>query len=165
MTRRSRLAVPAAVAIAAGIAVAADFSVAGAGAAAGGAAGHAGGAGGAMRMPGGGTMRMPTPAADAAAAASAANAPATVELHKKVVHVTIFNFAFKPKHVVVSPGTRVVWTNRDSEPHTVTSDHPAFHSEALNTGGHYTLVARRTGSFTYHCQIHPFMHGALVVKG
>ena len=162
MTRRSRLAVPAAVAIAAGIAVAADFSVAGAGAAAGGAAGRTGGA---MRMPGGGTMRMPTPAADAAAAASAANAPATVELHRKVVHVTIFNFAFKPKHVVVSPGTRVVWTNRDSEPHTVTSDaRRGFASQALSTGGRYTLVAGKKGTFAYHCQIHPFMHGLLVVQ-
>jgi plastocyanin len=26
-------------------------------------------------------------------------------------------------------------------------------------------VARKTGTFTYHCQIHPFMHGTLVVQG
>jgi plastocyanin len=107
-------------------------------------------------------MQMPMPAAEAAAAAKALP---TVELHKSVVHVTIFNFAFKPKRLVVSPGTRVVWTNKDSEPHTVTSDRPAFQSEAINTGGQYTLVARRIGTFTYHCQIHPFMHGALVVEG
>ena len=147
MTGRSRLAVPAIVLMATVLAVIAGVSVSGAGAAAG---------GGKMRM------QMPMPGAQAAAAT---RAPATVELHRSLVHVTILNFAFEPKHLVVSPGTHVVWTNKDSEPHTVTSDRPAFHSEAINTGGHYTLVARRNGTFTYHCQIHPFMHGALVVKG
>jgi plastocyanin len=113
-----------------------------------------------MRM----QMPMPMPGTRAAAAA-AARAPATVELQQSVTHVTILNFAFEPKRLVVSPGTRVIWTNKDSEPHTVTSDRAVFHSEAINTGGHYALVVRRNGTFTYHCQIHPFMHGALVVKG
>jgi plastocyanin len=152
MTRRSRLAAPAVVVMAAGLAVIAGVSVPGAGAAAGGAG---------VRTDSG-TMQMQMPAAQAA---TAANARPAVELHRSIVHVTIFNFAFKPKRLVVSPGTRVVWTNKDSEPHTVTSDRPAFQSEAINTGGQYMLVARRIGTFTYHCQIHPFMHGALVVKG
>lgn len=150
MRRRSRLAVPALV-IAAGLAATADFTILEAGSA----IGH-GTDGAGMKM------RMPMPAADAAAAAHDRTA---VELHRKSVQVTILNFAFKPKRVVVSPGTKVVWTNKDSEPHTVTSDHPGFASQAINTGGHYTLVARKTGTFTYHCQIHPFMHGALVVQG
>jgi plastocyanin len=148
MRRRSRLAVPALV-IAAGLAAIADFTILEAGSA----IGH---------RTVGATMRMPMPAADAAAAAHGRTA---VELHRKSVQVKILNFAFMPKRVVVSPGTKVVWTNKDSEPHTVTSDHPAFASEAINTGGHYTLVARKTGTFTYHCQIHPFMHGTLVVQG
>lgn len=109
----------------------------------------------------GSAMHMAMPAADAIAAAKV---PATRELHRSVVHVVISNFKFVPRHLVVSPGTRIVWTNKDSDPHTVTSDHPAFHSEAIDPNGHYTLVAKRTGSFAYHCQIHPFMHGLLVVQ-
>lgn len=107
------------------------------------------------------TMSMPM----AGSASSAAKAPATVELHRHVVHVEIKNFAFVPAHLVVSPGTKVVWTNQDSDPHTVTTVHRGFHSEALNTGKSFTLVARKRGSFPYYCTIHPFMHGMLVVRG
>ena len=108
------------------------------------------------------TMSMPMPAASASASAKA---PTTVELHRSVVHVKIMNFAFSPAHLVVSAGTKVVWTNEDSDPHTVTSVHRGFHSEALNTGKSFTLVARRPGHFPYYCTIHPFMHGMLVVRG
>jgi plastocyanin len=158
MTHRLTLAVTLILVIATGLAAFAAFSPPGASATAHGAT---------TRAPGhpadGATMRMPMPMPATSAAAAAAR-PA-VELHRKSAQVTISNFAFKPKRLVVSPGTKVVWTNKDSEPHTVTSDHPAFVSQAINTGGHYTLVARKTGTFTYHCQIHPFMHGTLVVQG
>lgn len=104
-------------------------------------------------------MMMPT------SNSSAAKTPATFELHRAVVKVKIVNFAFQPARLVVSPRTRVVWTNEDSDPHTVTSDSPGFSSQALDTGNSYTLEASHAGSFPYHCTIHPFMHGTLVVKG
>ena len=157
MTHRLTLAVPFVLVITTGLAALAGFSPPGARATAHGAMARAAG-----HPAGGATMRMSMSAADAAAAEHARPA---VELHRKSVQVTIKNFAFQPKRLVVSPGTKVVWTNKDSEPHTVTSDHPAFASEAINTRGHYTLVARKKGTFTYHCQIHPFMHGTLVVQG
>jgi plastocyanin len=96
--------------------------------------------------------------------ASASLGPATLALHRKVVQVKISNFAFKPARLIVSPGTKVVWTNEDSDPHTVTTDKAGFSSQALDTGQQYTLVAKRAGTFAYHCTIHPFMHGALVVQ-
>jgi len=134
----------------------AGLSVTGAGAATRGATGNGPGprsAAATMRM------QMPMPAA------GAASAPVTRELRRRIVHVTISNFKFEPQHLVVSAGTRVVWTNKDSEPHTVTSDaRRGFASQALSTGGRYTLVAGKKGTFAYHCQIHPFMHGLLVVQ-
>jgi plastocyanin len=111
-----------------------------------------------MPMPS--SMPMPTTSTSAAS-----KAPATVELHRSVVHLKIVNFAFEPSRLIVSPGTRVVWTNEDSDPHTVTADSAGFSSQALDTGSSYTLVAKRAGSFPYHCTIHPFMHGTLVVQG
>ena len=109
-------------------------------------------------------MPMPMPTTTTAASRAAAVRP-TYELHQAVVHAKILNFAFKPAHLVVSPGTKVVWTNEDQDPHTVTSDRPGFGSEALDTGSSFTMVAKRAGTFTYHCVIHPFMHGTLVVEG
>jgi plastocyanin len=94
-----------------------------------------------------------------------AAAPPVVELGRRVVYVHIQRFAFHPARVVVSPGTRVVWDNLDSDPHTVHGQTGHFSSEAMDTHGHYSFVFRRTGSFSYICTIHPFMHGAVTVRG
>jgi plastocyanin len=85
-------------------------------------------------------------------------------LHRHVVRVTISNFAFKPAHLVVSPGTRIVWTNHDSDPHTVTSDVGIWSSSALDTDSRFSRTFQQGGTFHYHCQIHPFMHGTVTVK-
>ncbi len=103
-------------------------------------------------------MPMPT-------ASSGSKSSPTVELRRGVVQVKISNFAFRPARIVVSPGTKVVWTNEDSDPHTVTTDQPGFSSQALDTGSRFTEVVNRPGTVTYHCAIHPFMHGAMVVQG
>ncbi len=105
-------------------------------------------------------MSMPMPSA-----AQPAKGSLTMELHQKVVQVKISNFAFVPARITVSPGTRVEWTNEDSDPHTVTTDSPGWSSQALDTGSHFTEVVTKNGSFPYHCTIHPFMHGTVVVQG
>jgi plastocyanin len=106
-------------------------------------------------------MPMPMPAS-----AAGAQGPVSRQLHRKVVRVTIRNFAFSPARVVVSRGTRIVWTNADSDPHTVTSDKPSgrLSSAALDTGGRYAAVVTRAGTITYHCTIHPYMHGVVTVQ-
>lgn len=88
-----------------------------------------------------------------------------VALHQRVVRVKIMNFAFQPSRIEVSAGTRVVWTNEDSDPHTVTTDKPAFGSQALDTGQTYAKLLVKAGTFAYHCTIHPFMHGTVIVVG
>jgi plastocyanin len=80
-----------------------------------------------------------------------------------VVRVTITNFSFRPRTITVAPGTRVVWTNQDGEVHTVTNDHGAWSSQALDTGDQYAHVFATPGTYTYHCSIHPFMTGSIVV--
>ena len=103
---------------------------------------------------------MPTAQPTSAAAATGA----VVELHQHVVNVSIHNFAFGPARLVVSPGTRIVWTNKDSDPHTVDSTKGVWTSEALDTDSQFARVFRKTGTFPYYCSIHPFMHGTIVVK-
>src|SRR5437588_10621585 len=103
---------------------------------------------------------MPTAQPTSAAAAAAA----VVRLHQHVVNVSIHNFAFGPTRLVVSPGTRIVWTNKDGDPHTVDSTKGVWTSEALDTDSQFARVFTNTGTFPYYCSIHPFMHGTIVVK-
>ena len=87
-----------------------------------------------------------------------------VRLHQKVVRVSIRNFAFGPARLEVSRGTRLIWTNTDGDPHTVTSDKGLWASDALDTANQFARVFKTAGTFPYHCSIHPFMHGTIIVK-
>ncbi len=87
-----------------------------------------------------------------------------VRLHQAVVRVTIHNFAFGPARLVVSPGTRVVWTNTDSDPHTVSSNKGDWSSDALDTGNQFARVFSTAGTFPYHCNIHPTMTATVIVS-
>lgn len=95
---------------------------------------------------------------------AAAKPKAVILLHHAVVRLTIDNFAFSPANLVISPGTKLVWINKDSDPHTVTSTKNIWASEALDTGDQFTRVFSKLGTFTYYCEIHPFMHGTVTVK-
>lgn len=82
--------------------------------------------------------------------------------------VTIQNFAFAPQTLTISVGTSVTWTNLDAAPHTSTSDPNSavsWNSGSLGTNGSYSFTFTQTGTFTYHCAIHPFMQGSIVVQG
>lgn len=98
-------------------------------------------------------------------AAASKAAPLTVLLHKKVVHVTINNFAFSPARLEVSRGTRIIWTNKDSDPHTVSSNKGIWSSDALDTDGTFARAFAKDGAFSYYCKIHPFMQATIIVKG
>lgn len=78
--------------------------------------------------------------------------------------VTIRNFAFGPQVVTVKAGSSVYWRNMDSEAHTVTSDTGAFNSRVLQPGVGYSFTFTRPGTYSYHCSIHPFMTGKVVVS-
>jgi plastocyanin len=104
------------------------------------------------------------PGMNMASEAAAANTAPVLMLHRKVVHVTIDNFKFSPTNVVVSSGTRIIWTNHDSDPHTVDSVKNVWSSPAVDPGSTFARVFKATGSFAYYCSIHPFMHGSVIVR-
>jgi plastocyanin len=92
----------------------------------------------------------------AADAASTAAKPVTVDIR---------NFAFSPKTLTVHAGTRVVWTNRDDEPHVVVSaGHQFATSRALDTSDSYTVTFDHAGTYAYYCGIHPMMVGTVIVQ-
>lgn len=98
-------------------------------------------------------------------ARDSALSPGTVVLkHRRTVHVNIQNLAFGPARIVVSPGTKIVWTNQDGFQHTTTSDRGLWDSGPINSGAHFGRLFKKVGTFTYHCTIHPFMHGTITVS-
>jgi plastocyanin len=82
-----------------------------------------------------------------------------------VYRVEISEFAFKPNEIQVPAGARIVWVNRDEEPHIVVSTSGAFKSSpALDTNDSYATVLTKSGTYTYFCSIHPMMVGKIVVR-
>jgi plastocyanin len=108
--------------------------------------------------PGAGTSASSTPATTAASASSGsatASGGSTVEIN---------NFMFTPMSLTVSAGTTVTWKFDDSTQHTVAADDKSFTSPPMGKGQTYTHTFKSAGTVKYHCSIHPFMTGTIVVK-
>lgn len=66
--------------------------------------------------------------------------------------------------VVIGVNNTVTWVNNDDVPHTATADNGSFNSGSLNPDQSYTYTFTTPGTFTYHCNYHPWMRGTIVVK-
>jgi plastocyanin len=78
--------------------------------------------------------------------------------------VFIQGMAFSPQTLTVPVNTTVTWTNFDPIAHTVTSDTPLFNSGNLISGAKFSFQFISTGTFTYHCSIHPEMTATIIVQ-
>jgi plastocyanin len=76
--------------------------------------------------------------------------------------VDINHFAFHPPTLNVAKGARVVFSNSAGIAHTAT-DKGAFDTGHIKPGHSVAVRFERKGTFSYHCSIHPFMHGKIVV--
>ena len=78
--------------------------------------------------------------------------------------VTIDNFAFSPATLKVKVGQKVSWTNKQQGvAHTVTADGGTF-DHPMPSGATFSFAFAKTGTFAYHCTIHPSMHATIVVS-
>ncbi|MFA5004271.1 MAG: cupredoxin family copper-binding protein [Candidatus Saccharimonadales bacterium] len=79
--------------------------------------------------------------------------------------VTIEGFAFSPADITVKKGSTVTWTNKDSATHTVTENDGQTGPDSGNlaNGKSYSFTFATTGTFKYHCAIHPSMTGTVTV--
>ena len=87
------------------------------------------------------------------------------------VAVDMRNVKFEPARIVVSAGTAVVWTNRDTVAHFVNTDpHPShnnlldMNSLELKQGDSYAYTFRERGEWRYHCSAHTSMTGSVIVR-
>lgn len=78
--------------------------------------------------------------------------------------VVIKDDAFAPARLTISAGQTVTFVNEDDDAHTVTSTDGAFDSKGLDTNGVWRHTFAKSGTYTYFCELHPFMKGTIVVK-
>jgi plastocyanin len=72
--------------------------------------------------------------------------------------------SFDPPQISVPTGTIVSWTNEDSIQHTVTSDEEGlFDAGPISPGDTFEDAFDTPGEYGYHCAIHPFMTGRVMV--
>lgn len=80
------------------------------------------------------------------------------------VNIDIIDFAFSQPNLTVKVGTTVVWTNKDQDIHTVTSDTGVVLDSAhLSLNQTYSMTFTTPGTYNYHCAVHPFMTGTVTV--
>jgi plastocyanin len=104
----------------------------------------------------GGATTRPAAAASTTAGGDGATTPAPGE-----GSITIADLAF-PAETHAKAGATIKITNNDSVTHTVTADDGSFNVEVPG-GKTVDLAAPAAGTYPFHCTIHSFMHGTLVV--
>ncbi len=77
--------------------------------------------------------------------------------------VTVADFHFSPATTTVHVGDTITWTNDGPSSHTATAHGGSFDTGVLKKGQSASHTFTQPGTFTYFCQIHPFMHGTIVV--
>jgi len=91
--------------------------------------------------------------------------PKTTELIPSTIEAKIINFAFTPNTIEINAGDTIVWENRDTQGHTVTSnDKIEMNSRLLGLGQKYSHTFNRAGFYAYYCEIHPYMTGKVIVN-
>jgi plastocyanin len=77
--------------------------------------------------------------------------------------VTISDFKFTASTVTVHAGQTITWTNDGPSSHTATAKDGSFNTGVLKKGASASHTFPQPGTYTYFCQIHPFMHGTVIV--
>lgn len=73
-------------------------------------------------------------------------------------------YMFTPATLSIHVGDSVTWSNGTDAPHTVTSDSGTeLASSTIAAGASFSHSFLSTGTFAYHCTIHTYMTGKVVV--
>jgi plastocyanin len=99
----------------------------------------------------------------ASATAPAAGSHERLPLESSTARVNIREFAFHPRKLTINRGTKVVFANRDTTAHTATRA-GSFETGRIRPGHSAAVKFKHSGTFAYHCSIHNFMHGKIVVR-
>jgi plastocyanin len=88
--------------------------------------------------------------------------PTAMQASGPTISIADFKFSSPP---AVPPGAKVTVTNSDGAEHTVTADSGNAFDVEVDGKGTATLTApSQPGTYAYHCNYHPMMHGQLIVQ-
>ncbi len=73
----------------------------------------------------------------------------------------IRGLAFNPEQTTIHAGDSITWVNHDSDRHRLAGD--GIESRELANKGSFTAQFPEPGHLTYHCTIHTYMEGRIVV--
>jgi plastocyanin len=76
------------------------------------------------------------------------------------ITVAVKALTFEPDAITIKAGDKVTWKWEDTSAHNVTF--ASFHSTTMDSGT-YEHVFTSTGTFKYHCTLHPTMTGKVKV--
>ncbi|HEV8626595.1 MAG TPA: plastocyanin/azurin family copper-binding protein [Acidimicrobiia bacterium] len=83
--------------------------------------------------------------------------PARASDHKNEIK----GLAFNPEQITVRAGDSVTWVNEDSDRHHLLGE--GFESKDLANGATFTTEFPEPAQLAYHCTIHTYMEGRIVV--
>lgn len=73
-------------------------------------------------------------------------------------------YLFSPAKITVKVGTKVTWRNGTDAAHTVTGNGSwSSYNKPLASGKTVSYTFRKAGAYKYHCAIHPYMKGTVIV--
>ena len=81
-------------------------------------------------------------------------------LAKEVTNV----YLFTPKALKIKVGTTIVWMNKSDAEHNVTFDKNSKVNMDFKSNKSVRYTFNRAGTYTYHCEYHPFMKGTVIVQ-
>jgi plastocyanin len=82
---------------------------------------------------------------------------------RAILTVHVKDFKYNPTPATIHVGDRVTFVNDDDEAHTVTANDKSFDSEGLDSGSTWQHVFTKPGTYTYFCELHPYMKATIVV--
>ncbi|HZO73566.1 MAG TPA: plastocyanin/azurin family copper-binding protein [Ktedonobacteraceae bacterium] len=103
-----------------------------------------------------------------ACGSGAAGAATRQSASAQVVRVSIVEnngrYAFAPAAITIPKGSQVVWVNGSDASHTVTSSGGFASSGLIGQRQSFSATFSNAGTFAYHCTVHPYMMGTVIVK-
>jgi plastocyanin len=112
---------------------------------------------------GGETESDPEATGAATTTEASGNGPAPSGEAERSAKVEIVEYTYEPDPVTVQVGGKVIWLNQDTAPHTATADDGSFDTGTLERGKLKSETFKQAGTFTYFCEVHPYMHGTVEV--